>query len=66
MKDSQELFGSDLDKRVEEMSMESQARRQHTVFAAEGDFVEIEGDEGIKQKWKNNPEDLDNLLKNGR
>ena len=36
------------------------------MCAAEGDYVEIEGDDGIKEKCKNRPQDLANLLKNGR
>ena len=66
MKESQSLFGPDLDKKVHETSINSRLRKQASVFAAEGDYVDIDGEDGVKETMKNKPEDLKALLENSR
>jgi hypothetical protein len=66
MKQTQSLFGADLDKKVFETTMQSRLRKQATVFAAQGDYHDIEGPDGVKETMKHKPGDLENLLKNGR
>ena len=55
MKDSQNLFGSDLDKKMHEITTQSRMRKQSFSFTADGKLQDIDGEEGIKQRWQTHP-----------
>ena len=66
MKRSHGLLGADLKKSMTESVQESRMTRTTTTFAQSGKFIDIEGPDGAKEKYKGEPEKLANLLANSK
>jgi hypothetical protein len=62
MKDAGKCFGDELTKLINTSATVTQLRKAASVFCSHGEYVEIEGPEGIKEKWKETPVKLNNLL----
>ena len=66
MKKHQGLFGKDLDKAMVETLSVSRVNRSTAAFRSNGVFEDIHGPKGIKERLKDEPEKLQNILDNGR
>ena len=66
MKKHQGLFGKDLDKAMVETLTESRLNRNTAAFRSNGLFEDINGPKGIKERLKDEPEKLQNILDNGK
>ena len=60
------LLGAELKKAMTESVQESRMTRTTTVFSQSGKFIDIEGQEGAKEKYKDEPEKLAKLLANSK
>ena len=59
------LYGSDLAKAMTEAIHQSRLCRQAAKFTSTGKFMDIEGDEGVNEKYKNKPDELASILDKG-
>ena len=66
MKSNQNLFGKDLQKAITDINIQARLRKSGTTFSQHGDFIDIEGEDGVKAKYSNRPDQLANILERGQ